>query len=676
MEMAKYPYLPGVRLGTLDGNTRVSAQPQSKATLVVGTSGKGPAEKTYSASDPSAAANLFGLDGTLIKAMHEVLMHSDNVKLFRIGTAPAVLNGIGKTATEAGFKLTLGERSADAATRYKIYYANGALYLYLDGELVLASDPAASVAIDTGDSVLEGAATAGLFLAKELGTAFQATHAYAVGDMVKPAAYTGLNYKCTVAGDSGAAEPEWVDVLGQTTISGGATFVAVNPSEPLVENAITIDAAVKLAAQGTNAVPTLVAAKDGLGMTLTETYEALDQALDLLQIEKVDQIICPNGLFDAPNVAFYVPTDPTTAKNNPAVNDALGWLKTTVDEYGQKTYSWAHKDGTIFTSAADRVAKGYHEVNFGYLLAKFAAAQQAELGGCLAGVATGGPKAYNNATVDKFDLVSLRNWIGVAPKYNDAGQPISNGKGLLGIPYLSGCTVAKLNPLCHEYANGVAYRMPGFYENESGEYDGGVSYDKNNQPIDIGAYLLVWGDTQFISNSYAYQYAGNLLSVVMGYLASLDEKKALTYKTLNGVTQVWFPNFGMMNALSKAKIGALRGDEKTPTIIHDNSAASLESDWSQIYRTRLKFLIAKIAFTTGKKFLGTNAINGLQLTSMETALNSDGDELKKRGYITGVQYAPYTTIADARIGAVSCDVRFQAPNQARQLNFSLGITRQ
>ncbi len=139
--------------------------------------------------------------------------------------------------------------------------------------------------------------------------------------------------------------------------------------------------------------------------------------------------------------------------------------------------TWAHIDNTVFANAQDRLDKGYHEVCFGYLLAKFAAAQQQELGGCIAGIGMNGPAFYNDAVLNKFDLVSLRNWLGTLPKTDDSGKPITSGRGLLGNPYLVGCTAAKLNPLCAEFATGVGYRLPGFFENDLGEYDGGVNYD-------------------------------------------------------------------------------------------------------------------------------------------------------------------------------------------------------
>jgi hypothetical protein len=89
----------------------------------------------------------------------------------------------------------------------------------------------------------------------------------------------------------------------------------------------------------------------------------------------------------------------------------------------------------------------------------------------------------------------------------------------------------------------------------------------------------------------------------------------------------------------------------------------------------LKFLVSQVAFVTGKSFLGTAAINGLQMTSLQTALDSNGSVLAKRGYITAVQFSPTTNAADARIGKITCGIKFQAPDQARQLFTTIGITR-
>jgi hypothetical protein len=53
---------------------------------------------------------------------------------------------------------------------------------------------------------------------------WQATHAYVLGDYVKPVVANTYRYECTVAGMSGAAEPTWPTTLGGTVTDGSVTW--------------------------------------------------------------------------------------------------------------------------------------------------------------------------------------------------------------------------------------------------------------------------------------------------------------------------------------------------------------------------------------------------------------------------------------------------------------------
>ncbi len=53
-----------------------------------------------------------------------------------------------------------------------------------------------------------------------------ATNAYALNDEVKPGTPNGFRYVCTTAGESGAAEPTWNTVEGETTTDGTAVWTA------------------------------------------------------------------------------------------------------------------------------------------------------------------------------------------------------------------------------------------------------------------------------------------------------------------------------------------------------------------------------------------------------------------------------------------------------------------
>src|ERR1039458_8366126 len=108
-----------------------------------------------------------------------------------------ILSNIGLDTDDPGFVVTAGQRQANAGSIYQIWYSNGAIYLWLNGNLVYADDPYNNVSEDSGDSLVSGSAVAGQNLCAVSGSAFQATHVYSVGDQVNPAVYTGFNYKVT-----------------------------------------------------------------------------------------------------------------------------------------------------------------------------------------------------------------------------------------------------------------------------------------------------------------------------------------------------------------------------------------------------------------------------------------------------------------------------------------------
>ena len=620
--------LPGVQVQTVDGGLTSLTTPTTKSTIIIGTAGAGPVNTPYQVTNRNQAAKDFGNEGTLYKALCEVATYCDNILLYRIGTTPGTISGIGAdpsaSPAQPGFSITLGEVEATAGTDYQVWYNAGVLYLWLNGNLVYANDVSAGVVVDTGDSIVVDETLA------TLGTA----------------TVDGLTLGSTASG------------LAKTT-----------------DGALTLAAAAALTAAN---APDYTAPDTGLGLSMRETYEALQDAYNLLTNFPVQQAFSPNVVLDTPNVAFYVSTDPLTAANNPVGNpDVLDWLKTTTDVEGNTVYQWAtdtvdSAGNTVtpptFASAEDRINQGFYEVNFGYQVARFAQAQSEVLGGCIGFIGTTSPA--------RFDLPSIRTWIGYLPKYSTAGNPTAAGKGLLGIPYVTGTPSGKLNSLAADAAQG--YRTAGFFQTENGEFDmgsgNGIVYDQNQNPIDIGAYLHVVGETALIVNNYG-QYIGNIAGVVTGLHSSLDPKNALTNKQLTSTVQLYRASLGQLDALTQAKINMLRfqGQGQTPALLHDRSAANANSDYIFIIRNDIKFLVCQVIFNRGNKFTGQTSTDGLQMQAMQTAIDADLQTLQKAGYISNYSFTVTSTQSQQRLGQAKIYVKFNPADELVQLLATVGI---
>lgn len=627
----KYNYLPGVQVQTVDGGLISLTSPTTKSTIILGTSGAGPAGTPFQVTDLNAAALAFGQDGTLYRGMQELTTYCDNILLYRIGTKAATLNGVGATTgsgSQAGINIQLGEVADSTGDDYKIWYAAGVLYLWLNGNLVYANDT--NLTVDTGDSTVVDTTPGGT------------TGGLALGTQVGPTAKT---------------------ILGAVKVNSVFT------------------------ASGNNLAPTYTVPDTGLGMSMRQTYIALEEAYDLLTNFPIKQAWSPNVVLDNPNVAFYVSSDSTTATNNPATNsDALDWLQTTQDANGNNTYHWASETtdsaGTnvgaaTFTDAADRISQGYHEVNFGYQLARFAAAQSAVLGGCMGFIGTSSPS--------RFDLPSIRTWFGYLPTYNattaiftannqiEYGVPTAPGKGLLGIPYMTGTTSAKLNAQTVDGAS-LGYRLPGFFQTDTEEYDGSTVYDQNKNPIDIGAYLHVVGDTAFIINGYG-QYHGNIAGLTAGLHSSLDANVSIMNQPLTSAVQLYRASLGQLDALTEAKINVLRykGQGQAPVLLHDRTAAHNSSDYIFVNRQDIKFLVCQVIFNKGNAFIGQTSTDGLQMQALHTAIDAEMQRLQKTGYIASYSFTISTTQAGQRVGIANVSVKFVPAFELVQLLASVGL---
>lgn len=644
-----YNFLPGVQVTTIDGGLVARRVPTSKGVLVMGTSAIGPANEPFAVTDRAVAAQVFGFDGSLVRGLEEVAVGgADNITLFRIGTQAATLSNVGYQATSLptpGFKIAFGSVTSTVGTDYKIWYDGaGILWVWFGTQLVFSNDP--SDPVDTGDLTITGA-----------------------------------------FGEQGAA------------VTGNAGL-ALGTGSPTLANAITVLAAAALlnaeypavipntfsywtgVAQTSNFLPAVL----GTGLTARQLYIALANAYQLLDIFPIDEVVVPDAIFDNPTVAFYVSGNAATAANNPATNpNSLDWLHVATDSLGNSVYHWASEThdtsgasvgSATWGTSALRLAAGYGEVNFGHQAATFAQKQElvGQAGTCLVFIGTSQPAS--------FKLVDLRTWVGFLPQYDptvidqvgSADIKVTiDGAGLLGNPFLAGCTSARLNPLAADHAGG---RTAGMFQTDNGFYDGVPNVDKNGNLVDIGAYQHIVADVGILANGFKNGYGTNLANYAGGYTATLDEKVNLTNKPVKA-SQLWKPNSVQLDSATKIGINFLRfkGTGNLPVFTHGQTAATNASDYKNLLRQRIKGLVIDTLRTTADPFIGASSIDGLQVQSMQTALTNKLMTLQKRGYMSRFSFTVTTTPAQQRIGHANIDITFNPADELIQLDASVALSR-
>ena len=68
-----------------------------------------------------------------------------------------------------------------------------------------------------------------------LDSAWQASHAYILGDYVWPSTFNGYRYVCTTAGTSASTEPSWPTTIGNTVTDGTVVWTCITLASAIPE---------------------------------------------------------------------------------------------------------------------------------------------------------------------------------------------------------------------------------------------------------------------------------------------------------------------------------------------------------------------------------------------------------------------------------------------------------
>ena len=140
-----------------------------------------------------------------------------------------------------------------------------------------------------------------------------------------------------------------------------------------------------------------------------------------------------------------------------------------------------------------------------------------------------------------------------------------------------------------------------------------------------------------MSNAYASNYVQNIVCTVAGFYSAIDPKSAIWNKGLN-LTQIpalrYTPT--QLDALTFAKVNVLRykGANTAPVLLHDRTAAIIDSDFTFVLRMNIHGLVIDTLCSRADQYEGQSTLDGLQMTSMKSAMDEDMVALTKRGYIS------------------------------------------
>ncbi len=169
-----------------------------------------------------------------------------------------------------------------------------------------------------------------------------------------------------------------------------------------------------------------------------------------------------------------------------------------------------------------------------------------------------------------------------------------------------------------------------------------------------------------MSNAYASNYVQNIVCTVAGFYSAIDPKSAIWNKGLN-LTQIAALRYTptQLDALTKAKVNVLRykGANTAPVLLHDRTAAVIDSDFTFVLRMNIHGLVIDTLCARADQYEGQSTLDGLQMTSMKSAMDEDMVALTKRGYISKSNITISATQVQQNTGIQRCCGRtYQVPS--------------
>lgn len=671
----------------VDGNLGLGLSAVGPTALVLGTSRKGPGDELVITDSPGDVISVFGRYGDLAKGWVEVKEGGiPRAVCFRVGATAAKLRTLMASSTASGgLEILTSEKGAEAGLNLKVYYSSnsGSLKLFNDDNELIFHSSEGETLTNTYEASVTGSPTSaayrrnisvGVSDAASVGTYLDAIPLKwipgetALVQNATTSLYGNTIFSGSVGWTTSLEVGEFIRIpsaLGYTVakvtgISGGTVTVAqADGSTAIFSSASTI----VTVTSGFSPAAVYTDGLDNDNPSLMQRYEFLDTAYEILDDAQIDVVVPMSVHLDDANLvdggATITITAPQTYPIPRSSSDALG--KLFKELYNGKLYyfwdtdndgvaelypsaealgiydptqaaAWVTAGGrnTIadfiantysYDAAHQFVASDFHEVNFGYQLANYCknlTLNDNEASGVI------GMKPPTN-----YDLATLSAWVGSKPVLAGDGSVTTSGSGLLGNKWMSGI----------KESTAQGWAGPGFFATDTGWVDGTIELDRNDQQVDIGAYIDVTAQPIHWSNTFNTSGVGYIASgstLYGGFYKTLPVGSAPTNKNLGSRARLPFKlnKSTQLDALAGARYVVFNLRANGSIYIEDAPTASRPtSDYNRRSTVETVFACTAAARSVANRYRGEGS-NGRKMLAMENDILSELQRYIEQGAIT------------------------------------------
>lgn len=643
--MAGYVY-PKNRLEIVDGSLLPIASVPEDLVVVVERAYSGPSDTIYIVQDLTEAKMLYGDKSPIINLANRTRAgKAQNIALFRIGGgAHQYVNIFGESTS-----LRLTEESVDAAKNLKVYIGPepqnpklDAVVIY-EGSRIIYSNILGGE-INSYKVVIDG-------FNKQ-------TNTLRVGTLKQPVPFTEiLNYvggtvtTSAVASKGTVDGKQWIkvdvsNISGLTAntldsvkiqklngdqvtfqVSADKTAFLINLASSEVVNPNDVNGGETLSitynkpatteelkAAGIEYIP----GKDSINANVKEIYEALDEALEKLELLPTKAVVVGDW-FNIPNIA-----EGAKAPNR------LDYLLKSEDEYGETIYDWSeHKyeykrteNGVVGTTTDITLAdldpngqpilvKEYNEVDFTHRLGMFAHRRLED--GNFLNIVIGAKGPINRSPK------ALVDWVGASPVRNLQGNIVENGSGLLG----------------HRLMVGTTDYRGGYFATSTGFVNGDILVDRTGFPIDLGKHISIV--ISQVGSATSPDVVTSGAAAYAGLVSNLTPGESTTNATLNGLFLSSDIKESKRRELSAAGYVVFLEKPKGLCVYSGDLATRDNSDYDYISTAIAVSEVSKLITNTADPFIG-KGLDIIALTALKTNLTTVMANAQKAGWFISYEF--------------------------------------